>query len=95
MFTNQTVGTSISAEVWWTPKEQLNKVNQGNKLLKKANKKKVKRNQAYASNAKLSPKDANTKTNRTGKNQTVWPKEDSNRTAQATVQAISASQVAE
>ena len=64
-----TVETPDTSEVWKTLMEQVNKVNQDNKLLKKAYKK-VKQNQAYSTKAKSSSPDTNSKANKTGQNQT-------------------------
>ena len=58
-----TAETPITAEVWQTLMEQLNKVNQNNKLFKKAYKKKAQQNQALATKVRTSTKDAGTKEN--------------------------------
>ena len=75
--------------------QQLNKMNQDNKLLKKAYKEKIQQNQKYTAKAKSSAKDTGSKAYKAGKHQTGKQKADNDRIALASLQTISASQMAE
>ena len=83
--------------------EQLNKVNQHNKLLKRHIRRKLKKtrcqsqqqNQALTPKARISTKDSSTKVDDVGKKPFRKQTADSDKTAQVTVQAIPASLIAE
>ena len=64
--------------------DQLSKVNQDNKHLKKVIKKKFQQNQANNPKSKTPTKDANKKTNKTGQFQVIQQRTDRDKTAQAT-----------